>query len=487
MSTAAARTARFPDLIAPYSVATVSARYLVVNVLGNWVLLEPDGYHRLLRGTIGPAAIAALVEEGVLADPARPAFTKSCVLESLRPHRGGPSLHIVPLTASCNLDCIYCRTSSMRSASTTKNPSLEQLERIVDFALSFPLKRQTIEFGVGEPTLRTGTMFDVISYAERVADERGKEVTFRLTTNGVLLDDETVERLLAHGVHISISIDGPAHLHDRLRPRSAGRGGSFEAAACWIARLARDRRRPLVTASSTITGWNVGHLDDIIDLYARLGVENVALRPIGQQGAATSGKSGVLLTNEALRGALPNALRRIVELNASGRRLREAYLSFYCQQVFGRHRQTMTELMSPCGFGIAQLAYSPDGAVFGCEEYMAAGLPALGHVERDTPASIIRHPTVRAVLEKSFLDDLACASCAFLPYCGQCPALASQHTGSLLPIKALSSRCAMTMAYLMFIFEGVVADDPALRGYCETHGHGWVRDLGEGLVTSRKW
>jgi hypothetical protein len=44
----------------------------------------------------------------------------------------------------------------------------------------------------------------------------------------------------------------------------------------------------------------------------------------------------------------------------------------------------------------------------------------------------------------------------------------------------------MTMAYLTFIFEAAVIDDPALRGYCEIHGHGWVRDLGEGLVTSRR-
>jgi len=487
MSPAVAETVPFPEVIAPYSVTKVAGRYLVVNTLGNWALLEPDAYHRLLRGTIGPAAVAALVDEGVLGDPARPAFTENHLMEALRPHRGGPSLHVVPLTASCNLACVYCRTSKMRATSANKNPTLDELKRIVDFALSSPLKHQTLEFGVGEPTLRTEIMFKVISYAERVAEAKGKRVEFRLTTNGILLDNETVDRLIAHGVHISISIDGPANLHDRLRPRSVGRRGSFASASRWIARLSRDQRRPMVSASTTITGWNVDRLDEIIDLYIDLGVERVALRPMGTQGAATSGEADVLLTREALRRAFPNALRRIVELNARGTRLREAYLSFYCQQVFGGQRETMTELMSPCGFGIAQLAYSPDGAIFGCEEYMAAGLPALGHVERDTPASIVRHPRVREVLEKSFLDDLACASCAFVPYCGQCPALAGQHTGSLLPIKALSMRCAMTMAYLTFIFEAAVIDDPALRGYCETHGHGWIRDLGEGLVTSRRW
>jgi radical SAM protein with 4Fe4S-binding SPASM domain len=375
----------------------------------------------------------------------------------------------------------------MRAASARRNPTLDELKRIVDFALAFPLKRQTLELGVGEPTLRIETMFEVISYAEGVAERLGKQVEIRLTTNGVLLDDETVERLVAHGVHISISIDGPADLHDRLRPPSVGQGGSFAPAARWIARLSRDPRRPKVTASTTLTGWNVGRLDEIIDLYVELGVERVALRPVGAQGAATSRGDGMLLTREALRRALPQALRRIVDLNAMGKGLREGYLSFYCQQVFGSHRETMTELMSPCGFGIAQLAYSPDGRVFGCEEYMAAGLPALGHVEQDTPASVVGHPTVREVLEKSFLDDLACASCAFVPYCGQCPALAKQHTGTFLPVKALSIRCAMTTVYLTFIFERAAVDDPALRGYCEKHGHGWLQDLGEGVSTSRRW
>jgi radical SAM protein with 4Fe4S-binding SPASM domain len=195
----------------------------------------------------------------------------------------------------------------------------------------------------------------------------------------------------------------------------------------------------------------------------------------------------MLLTKEALGRALPQALHRVVELNARGTRLREAYLSFYCQQVFGSHRETMTELMSPCGFGIAQLAYSPDGRIFGCEEYMSAGMPALGHVAKDTPSFVVRHPTVREVLEKSFLEDLACASCAFVPYCGQCPALAKQHTRSFLPVKALSLRCAMTMEYLTFIFERAAVDDPALRGYCERFGHGWLQDIGQGVRTSRRW
>jgi uncharacterized protein len=479
-------TAPVLDVMAPYSVAKVAGRYLVVNTLGNWALFEPDAYHRLLRGALSPSAVRTLVDEGVLRDRARPAFTKNHVLEALRPHCGGPSLHVIALGAGCNLDCVYCRTSVMRASSSARNPTTDDLERIVDFALSFPLKQQMLEFGVGEPTLRTEIMLHVIEYAERVAEARGKQVAFRLTTNGTHLDEATVERLVAHDVHISISLDGPADLHDKQRPRAGGQRGSFVSAARCIADLCRNRHYPKVSASTTITGWNVDHLDEIIDLYVDLGVEKVALRPVVAQGAAMSGGTDLLLRREALELAFPRALARIVELGAGGTRLQEAYLSFYCQQVFG-DRRAMTEAMSPCGFGIGQLAYSPDGSIFGCEEYMSAGLPALGHVTRDTPTTIVHHPTVREVLEKSFLDDLACASCAFIPYCGQCPALAKLQTGSFLPTKSLTLRCAMTRAYQTFIFERAAVDDPALRGYCERYAHGWRQDLGEGVITSRRW
>jgi uncharacterized protein len=479
-------TAPFPDVMAPYSVAKVAGRYLVVNTLGNWALFEPDAYHRLLRGTLSPSAVRTLVDEGVLRDRARPVFTKNHVLESLRPHCGGPSLHVIALGAGCNLHCVYCRTSVMRAASPAGDPTPDELRRIVDFALSFPLKQQMLEFGVGEPTLRNDTLLDVIAYAERVAEHRGKQVSFRLTTNGTHLDDATLDRLVAHGVHISVSLDGPADLHDRQRPRTDGQQGSFVPAAGCIADLCRNRHYPRVSASTTVTGWNVGHLDEIIDLYVDLGVERVALRPVVAQGAAKSGGTDLLVRSEALKRAVPRALARMVELGASGTRLQEAYLSFYCQQVFGT-RRGMTEAMSPCGFGIAQLAYSPDGRIFGCEEYMSAGLPALGHVARDTPATIVHHSTVREVLEKSFLDDLACPSCAFIPYCGQCPAVAKLHTGSYLPMKSLTFRCTMTEAYLRFIFERAAIDDPALRGYCERYGHGWTQALDGGLMTSRRW
>ncbi len=60
-----------------------------------------------------------------------------------------------------------------------------------------------------------------------MARERGKEISFSITTNGTLLTREIAGFLKENGVTVCLSIDGPREIQDRNRPYASGRG-SYE-------------------------------------------------------------------------------------------------------------------------------------------------------------------------------------------------------------------------------------------------------------------
>jgi uncharacterized protein len=64
-------------------------------------------------------------------------------------------------------------------------------------------------------------------YAAQQATRRGVAIGFAITTNGTLLTAADADFFEEYGFAVTVSLDGPQPLHDRLRPYKGG-GGSFE-------------------------------------------------------------------------------------------------------------------------------------------------------------------------------------------------------------------------------------------------------------------
>ena len=460
----------FPDILTPFATKRFKSRFLLINGLGCWTLVRPDAYHQLLRGTLSPDSVIMLTEQGVLHDYEKSDCLDEHFLNFIKPYLGGPHLHIIPVTTGCNLNCVYCRTSKTR-ASASINPPLHRLTRIIDFILSGPQPKVFLEFGIGEPLVRPQILLELMRYAKRLAQRKKKEIVFKVTTNGTRLKKSIIEVFAKYKVQIGLSLDGPKLLHDRQRPSLDG-SSSYEAVSSCI-RVLLKGNYPKISSSVTVTRWTIAHLGEIIDEYVRLGLESVGLRFVGCQGSAEDNQETLLVNNAMIRKYLPQALRRIVELNRQGVRLRETYLSLFCEKIFQAIQPAHTELMSPCGFAIGQLAYSSDGTIYGCEECLSAMKFPLGHVETDTLTSVLSQPIVGTVLRHSFLDDLACTPCPYRPFCGQCPVIAYQQSGSFLPMSRRSNRCATTQIYCDFIFDSIINRDSAFRAYCQNFNYRW--------------
>ena len=109
--------------------------------------------------------------------------------------------------------------------------------RALDIAFASPAARIKIEFQGGEPLLNFPMIKTIVAAAKA---RSGKKVDFVIASNLALLDDAVLTFCKANNILLSTSLDGPADLHNKNRPRPGG--NSHELAASAASAACRFRR-----------------------------------------------------------------------------------------------------------------------------------------------------------------------------------------------------------------------------------------------------
>ena len=133
-------------------------------------------------------------------------------------------------TLQCNFACDYCFQGDhgdYNKFADKMSPGMalrvsgwieRELERVQPekFVLTF--------FG-GEPLLNIPAMDTIAERASAASRARGVELFINIITNGLLLSEELVDRLLPLGLNgIKITLDGDRDTHNRMRPLRGGQG-----------------------------------------------------------------------------------------------------------------------------------------------------------------------------------------------------------------------------------------------------------------------
>ena len=114
----------------------------------------------------------------------------------------------IEVTTRCNINCSHCFANS--GISEISSLPLELVKEIV--VEGYTAGYRQLHITGGEPLLWEG-LFDVLDYAF----DMGYQTVF-LNTNGTVLTQDINSRLSAYdGLSISVSLDGPETLHERLR------------------------------------------------------------------------------------------------------------------------------------------------------------------------------------------------------------------------------------------------------------------------------
>ncbi len=201
-----------------------------------------DGISRLafMPGTLVPERLMhALQAAGLVAeDQAGPAAAPEDLCgheDAATPGRSSPGAVgnlALFLTQSCNLACSYCYGDSGTYGGGGLMSS-ETGRAAVDWLLasSGDARELRIGFFGGEPLLNLPVLQEVVAYARGRTAACGKEVSFSITTNATLIDDDVAVYLAAERIRPLVSCDGPPEVHDRQRPFKDGRGSHAEVVA----------------------------------------------------------------------------------------------------------------------------------------------------------------------------------------------------------------------------------------------------------------
>jgi len=137
---------------------------------------------------------------------------------------------ILNITDDCNFRCIYCKygdTYEFEKFHAKKHMDNKTAIQSIDFLLnnSHDSEELTVGFYGGEPVLRFDLIKSVVNY---ILSKTDKRVRFSLTTNGSLIGKRVIEYFIDHSFKLTISIDGPAEIHNRYRKSISGRNTYYK-------------------------------------------------------------------------------------------------------------------------------------------------------------------------------------------------------------------------------------------------------------------
>ena len=189
---------------------------------------------------------------------------------------GGPlRLPVMQPTPFCNLDCDYCYLPSRDDRSRLSLQLLDAaLERVLEspfFAGPF-----TLLWHAGEPLTVPRAFYDAATACIHAALARHglplDTIRQSLQTNGITLNDAWCDCLLRNEIHVGVSLDGPAFLHDSHRRTRTGRP-SHAAVMRGIACL--QRRGVPFNVIAVLTAEALEHADALYDFFADHGISEV--------------------------------------------------------------------------------------------------------------------------------------------------------------------------------------------------------------------
>ncbi|WP_340318021.1 His-Xaa-Ser system radical SAM maturase HxsB [Rhizorhabdus argentea] len=388
------------------------------------------------------------------------------VRTKLSPLANFTGLHIFVTTLRCEHSCPYCQVSRANDGKREFDMSEETALKSLDLVFRSPSPTIKIEFQGGESLLNLPVIKFVVGEANKRNEVAKRNLAFVIATNLAVLDDDALAFAREHDILISTSLDGPADLHNRNRPRPGK--DSYERALDGIRRARRVLGHHSVGALMTTTAASLSSVREIIDEYIRLDFGSIFLRPLSPYGFAIKTKFYQSYDQSKWLQFYFEGLDYIIELNLGGFEFIEQYAAMVLKKMLTPMQTSYVDLMSPAGIAIGAIVYNYDGVVYASDESrMLAEMDdktfALGNVHDHDFAEIMLGDALLDPLEASFSASVpGCSWCAFEPWCGADPVFHHATQGDFVGKKPLSAFCTRNME----LFRGLISRmeaDPNVR------------------------
>jgi len=265
----------------------------------------------------------------------------------------------------CNLRCKYCFAGEGNYHSEKSKMPLEVAKKAIDFVIENSGNRKNIEidFFGGEPLLNLNTIKETVAYAREKEKDSNKRFRFTVTTNGLLLDDETMEYLNDTMDNIVLSLDGRREINDAMRMTRSGIG-CYDTIVPKFRKMVSIRKDKDYYVRGTFTRNNLDFSEDVLHM-ADLGFDQLSIEPV-----VLPDGSGIEIKREDLENIFSEYEKlalKLLELRKQGKKV-----NFFHFMLDLEGGPCVAKRLRGCGSGTEYLAVTPRGDLYPCHQF--AGL-----------------------------------------------------------------------------------------------------------------
>ena len=309
------------------------------------------------------------------------------------------------LTQACNLACDYCYQNPVAGKMTfeTAKQAIELLCKDQDHC-------GIIFFG-GEPLLCKDLIFQIHDWCENSGISN---FHYKITTNGLLLDEAFIQQATQRRIHIAMSLDGVKEAHDTHRVK-ADQSGSFDELFPKLKTLLE--YQPYAPIMMTVSPDTIHHYAESVKWFQR---ENVNYLICSMDFSADWQDKDIK--------ALKLEYQKLSDWHFENyRQEKKFYFSPFDKRISAH---IFTDRTNSCQLGVRQISVDPDGTFFPCVQFVGHSEYNLGSI--DSGFNKKRQCEIFNLNEEDRPD---CSGCALENRChNKCGCLNFQTTGNLQQI-----------------------------------------------------
>ena len=304
--------------------------------------------------------IEAIKQSGIFAPP-----KKEFLL-----NRTGVNKITICLTERCNYHCTYCYTNQANHNKRDTDISIKTLNKIICYIDSLDANVIEVNFFGGEPLLR----FDLIQYFVSKAKKTDKTITYLITTNASLIDDEVAVFMRDNKIKVIASLDLPKSACDEHRLNQVG--SSYDLSTKGI-RILNCHLEKGCTINTVITKDNI----DIEHIVSTFIDDNLSNRLSTTIATGQSGQDDIELNTILIKEkrVINNILNGLYPITFTYLPLAKIVASLI-KRLQKKNR---------CFAGISMIAIDSKGSIYPCHRFMYNHEFIMGDISKGINPSII--------------------------------------------------------------------------------------------------
>jgi uncharacterized protein len=271
------------------------------------------------------------------------------------------------VTQDCNLRCRYCLTSHDGNI-TKKYMSCETALQAVDLLFLEAGDRDKLSIGFfgGEPFLNFDVIRSTVEYADQKAADLNKTISYTITTNGTLINDEMASFFKKRNITIALSVDGAAEIHDSNRVFPNGKG-TFTHVLEGIEALKAEGN---FIGAVTVVSDRRHDFKEVVLPLLECGIDNVKI-------ITALGKDGGIPVVDGEPAWYGRAYEELTRNLAEANRLFIEPPPINFPHTF-KILETRKKPRSACCAAYGQVMVGPDGRIFPCENFIGRDSFSMG-------------------------------------------------------------------------------------------------------------